>query len=73
MRKVFAGAVRLGCDDALRWMGRFARSENGVLTVEWVALAACMAVGAVVLSFMVMSSLSGTAHCIGNQLNGVAC
>jgi len=49
-------------------MRRFVRSENGVLTVEWVALAACMVLGAVVLSFMVMHGLSATATSIGTQL-----
>jgi len=73
MRKILAAAVHLRCDAALRSLGRFVRSENGVLTVEWVALAACMVVGAVVLSFMVMHSLSATAQCIGNQLSGLTC
>ena len=73
MREILADAVRLRCDDALRWMERFVRSENGVLTVEWVALAACMVVGAVVISFYVMHSLSATAQCIGNQLSGLTC
>ena len=73
MREILADAVRLRCDDSLRWMGRFVRSENGVLTVEWVALAACMVVGAVVISFYVMHSLSATAQCIGNQLSGLTC
>ena len=35
MREILADAVRLRCDDALRWMERFVRSENGVLTVEF--------------------------------------
>ena len=70
MRKILADTVRLRCDDALRL---FVRSENGVMTVEWVALAACMVVGAVVISFYVMHSLSATAQCVGNQLSGLAC
>jgi hypothetical protein len=45
-----------------------ASTENGVMTVEWVALAACMVVGAVVISFMVMHGLSATAQSIGTQL-----
>ena len=68
MRRILADAVHLRCADALRWMRRFVRSENGVLTVEWVALAACMVLGAVVLSFMVMHGLSATATSIGTQL-----
>jgi len=68
MRKVLADAVRLRCDHALKRIRRFVHSEKGVVTVEWVALAACMALGAVVLSYMVLHSLSSTAQSIGTQL-----
>ena len=47
---------------------RFVRAENGMMTVEWVALAACMVIGAVAISFMVMHSLAATANSIGAQL-----
>jgi Flp pilus assembly pilin Flp len=63
---VGAGITALGA--AADLIRRFVRTEEGVLTVEWVALAACMVVGAVVLSFMVMHSLSATAQSIGAQL-----
>ena len=39
-----------------------------MVTVEWVALAACMVIGAVAISFMVMHSLAATANSIGAQL-----
>ena len=73
MRRILADAVGLRCYRALLWIERFGRSEKGVITVEWVALAACMVVGAVAISFMVMNSLAATATCIGNQLSGTAC
>ena len=47
---------------------RFVRAESGIVTVEWVALAACMVIGAVAISFMVMHSLAAAARSIGAQL-----
>ena len=73
MRKVLTDAVCLHRDSALKRIRLFVRSEEGVVTVEWVALAACMVVGAVVISFYVMHGLSATAQCIGNQLSGLTC
>ena len=68
MHKILADAVRLRRDGALKWIRRFVRAQEGVMTVEWVALTACKVVGAVAISFMVMHSLSATAHAIGTQL-----
>jgi Flp pilus assembly pilin Flp len=70
MREILANAVavRLRCDDALKRIRRFVHSEKGVVTVEWVALAACMALGAIVLSYAVLHSLGATANSIGCQL-----
>ena len=73
MRKNLTDAMGLRCYRALLWIERFGRSEKGVITVEWVALAACMVVGAVAISFMVMHSLAATAKCVGNSLSGLAC
>ena len=68
MRRILADAVGLRCYRALLWIERFGRSEKGLVSVEWVALAACMVIGAVAISFMVMQSLVGVANSIGNQL-----
>ena len=68
MRRVLADAAGLRCYRAFLWIERFCRSEKGLVSVEWVALAACMVIGAVAISFMVMHSLAGTANTIGNQL-----
>jgi len=73
MRKNLTDAIGLRCYRALLWIERFGRSEEGVITVEWVALAAAMVIGAVTISFFVMSSLAGTAKCDGNSLSGLAC
>ena len=67
MQKILAD-VRLRRDGALKGIRRFVGAEEGVMTVEWVALAACMVVGAVVISFYVMHGLSATAQSIGAQL-----
>ena len=44
--------------------------ERGAIRVEWVALAAGLAVGAVVISFLVMKGLATPAANIANQLSG---
>ena len=44
--------------------------ENGAIMVEWVALAAGLAVGAVVISFLVMKGLATPASNIASQLSG---
>jgi hypothetical protein len=47
----------------------FVRSESGVSTVEWVALAAGMVIGCVVVSFIIMRGLAGAANTVANQLS----
>lgn len=49
----------------------FVKSTNGLVTVEWVALAAAMIVGAVSIGWVVMTSLKGPANLIGTTINGV--
>lgn len=44
--------------------------DRGAIMVEWVALAAGLAVGAVVISFLVMKGLATPAANIANQLSG---
>ena len=38
-------------------MRRLAKSEDGLVTVEWVALAAAMVVGAITVGYIVMNNL----------------
>ena len=47
----------------------FVRSESGVSTVEWVALAAGMVIGCIVVSFIIMRGLTGAANSVANQLS----
>jgi Flp pilus assembly pilin Flp len=51
--------------DTLR---RFARSQDGAVMVEWVALAASLAISAVAISYIVMHGLHTPASNIGKQL-----
>ena len=44
----------------------FARREDGLVTVEWVALTAAMVVAAIVISFSVMEKTNKQAKTIGN-------
>ena len=48
---------------------RFHGDEDGAMTVEWVAIAAAVVVGAVALTWSVLSSLDPVADAIGSSLN----
>jgi hypothetical protein len=47
-------------------------SDSGVVTVEWVALAAGLVVGSIVVSFIIMQGLVGAANSIADDLNDFA-
>jgi hypothetical protein len=47
---------------------RFIRSEDGLVTVEWVALTAGMVVAAVTISFIVMNTTALQASGIGTGI-----
>jgi len=49
----------------LEW---FARDEDGAMTVEWVAIAAAVVVGAVALTWSVLEGLGPVAGAIGTTL-----
>jgi len=46
----------------------FLQSNSGVSTVEWVALAAGLVIGSILVAYIVMSGLVGAAGNIANQL-----
>jgi hypothetical protein len=52
----------------LHGLRNFARREDGLVTVEWVALTAAMVVAAIVISFSVMKNTSTEAKTIGNGI-----
>jgi len=52
----------------LRDLRNFARREDGLVTVEWVALTAAMVVAAVVISFTVMHNTNVEASTVGNGI-----
>jgi hypothetical protein len=47
----------------------FLQSSGGVSTVEWVALAAGLVIGSIVVSFIMMQGLAGAANSVANQLS----
>lgn len=49
-------------------LSAFAKCESGATTVEWVALAAGLTIGAIAISFIVMQGIAGAAANIGTQL-----
>jgi hypothetical protein len=48
---------------------RFIRVEDGLVTVEWVALTAGMVVAAVAIGFIVMSNTYSQASKVGNGIS----
>jgi hypothetical protein len=53
----------------LAGLRRFIRVEDGLVTVEWVALSAGMVVAAVAIGFVVMKSTATNAQHIGSNIN----
>jgi hypothetical protein len=55
-----------------KWLRRdlqkFMVSEVGLVTVEWVALAGAIIIGAIAVGWIVMRSLSSPAHSIGSSI-----
>ena len=49
---------------------KFIRIEDGLVTVEWVALTAGMVVAAVAVGFIVMQTTYGEANKVGNNVIG---
>ena len=52
----------------LRDLRNFTRQEDGLVTVEWVALTAAMVVSAVVVSFTVMHNTNTQAQAVGSGI-----
>lgn len=48
---------------------RFCGAEGGVVTVEWVALAAGLTIGAIAISFIIMNGLVAPSKHIASQLS----
>jgi hypothetical protein len=47
---------------------RFLEANDGIATVEWVALAAGCVIGSIVVSFIIMQGLAGAATAVADQL-----
>jgi len=61
-------SVKKQSQKVLRDLWDFGRCEDGLVTVEWVALTAAMVVAAIVISFSVMKNTSTQAKTIGNKI-----
>ena len=48
---------------------RFRKDEDGAMTVEWVAIAAAVVVGAVAITWQVMANLDPVSGQIGGQID----
>ena len=53
----------------LHGLRNFARREEGLVTVEWVALTAAMVIAAVVISFTVMNNTNTAAKTVGGNIS----
>ena len=49
-------------------LNRFHQDENGAMTVEWVAIAAAVVVGAIAITWSVLDNLDPVAAAIGDNL-----
>jgi Flp pilus assembly pilin Flp len=47
----------------------FVVSEDGLVTVEWVALAGAIVIGAIAVGYLVMTSLKSPANAIGSVIS----
>lgn len=56
----------------LRRFGRFVRADEGLVTVEWVALASAVVVGGITLVWLIVSNLETPARSVGSPINGAA-
>ena len=53
-------------------MSKFLRSEDGLVTVEWVAIAAAITVGGIAIAWSVLDSLDPAAATIGGTIDSAA-
>jgi hypothetical protein len=50
----------------------FIGGNEGLVTVEWVAVAAAVVAGAVTVAWLVMANIKTDSGSVGSQINGVA-
>ncbi len=70
---VRTNALDILCGGGTKWVCRrfekFGRAEGGVVTVEYVALAAGLTIGAIAISFIIMNGLVTPSKHIASQLS----
>ena len=50
----------------------FFRAEDGLVTVEWVALASALVIGAIAIGWLVMQNLQAPANAVGTNIQSEA-
>ena len=53
----------------VRRISQLSRSEEGVVTVEWVAVAAAVTLGAISIAYIIMNGLVAPSRSIASQLS----
>ena len=61
-------SLKTQCQKMLRDLRNFGNREEGLVTVEWVALTAAMVVAAVVISYSVMTNTNTQAKTVGTGI-----
>lgn len=56
----------------LSHIGHFVKNTSGLVTVEWVAIAAAIVIGAVTIAWLVHTNVKGQANSVGSPINEVA-
>lgn len=51
-----------------KFLRRFAKAEEGLVTVEWVALAGAVVIGGITVVWIVMNNLQTPANSIGSNI-----
>jgi Flp pilus assembly pilin Flp len=49
-------------------LSRFVRAQDGLVTVEWVALAGAVVIGGITVVWLVMNNLKTPANAVGSNL-----
>ena len=51
-----------------RWFGVFGRDDEGLVTVEWVALAGAVVIGGITVVWIVMNNMQTPAAAVGSNI-----
>ena len=62
---------RKNAAERLSRIGHFVKSTSGVVTVEWVAIAAAIVIGAITIAWFIFVNVKTQSNSVGSPINGV--